>query len=55
MDKQEIHRAMVQKIDTNLNNIRESTFGIIEYLIDIRTCVDEILFLKNYINYNFKD
>lgn len=55
MDKQEIHRAMVQKIDTNLNNITEATSDIIEYLIDIRTCVDEILFLKNYINYNFKD
>lgn len=55
MNKEELHRAIVQKIDTNLNNTSEATGSIIECLIEIRACINEILFLKNFINDKLND
>ncbi len=55
MNKEELHRAIVQRIDSNLKNTNEATNSIIECLIEIRTCIDEILFLKNFIHDKFND
>lgn len=55
MNKDEIQSQLVDKIDSKMDSIRESTTNILESLIDIRSKTDEIAFLETLLNEQFKN
>lgn len=50
MDNTKIQQKLVRKIDSRLELIKESTNNIIENLIELRSNVDEAMFLESLLN-----
>lgn len=55
MEKTELKRQLAHKIDSKMNVIRECTCSMTEYLICLRSNIDEVLFLEALLNEQFKD
>lgn len=55
MEKDEIKKIIVKKIDNNLDNVRECTSLIIENIIDIRSNIDQAMFLEYFLENKLKD
>ncbi len=55
MEKEEIKKIIVKRIDSNIENVRESTSSIIENLIDIRSSLEQSMFLEYFLENELKD